>query len=195
MHEDAASGIHIQPGLRIAYQGEPGAFSEEAIQRLGPAIPISCSSFPELFSAIANGRADLILAPVENTIAGPVTQSCELLARTNLRRVTEVLLPIRLHLIGLPGAVLDNIRTVRSHPVALAQCRRYLSTHPNVIAEAASDTAGSVREMFELGDRSVAAIASERAAALYGGVILDRDIHDNPENFTKFLLLSAEQVR
>lgn len=192
MGDEAASAVEVERGLRIAYQGEPGAFSEEAIQQLGPAIPIPCSSFGDLFSAIADGRADRVVAPVENTIAGPIIQSCELLARTKLQCVTEIRLAIRLHLIGLPGASLADIRKVRSHPVALAQCERYFSEHANLGREAAADTAGSVREMFELGDRSVGAIASERAAALYGGVILARDIHDNPENFTKFLVLAAE---
>lgn len=151
-----------------------------------------CSSFTELFSAIADNRADRILAPVENTIAGPVTESCNLLARSGLFVIDEITLPIRLQLIGLRGSTLAAIRKVRSHPVALIQCRQYLSTRPSFSAEPAADTAGSVREIIELQDSSIAAIASDNAAVLYGAVILDRDIHDNPQNFTRFLLLSPE---
>ncbi len=179
---------------RIAYQGEPGAFSEEAVLTLGPVVPVPCASFTELFSAIAENRANRILAPVENTIAGPVTEACNLVAHSGLFVMQEVTLPIRLQLIGLPEATRPGIRRVRSHPVALAQCRRYLSRHPEIRAEAAADTAGSVREIFELQDVSVAAIASERAATIYGGIILDRDIHDNVKNCTRFLLLSSEPV-
>ncbi len=182
----------MDQGTRIAYQGEPGAFSEEAVLTLGAVVPVPCASFAELFSAIAEKRADRILAPVENTTAGPVTEACNLLAHSGLFIIQEVTLPIRLQLIGLPGATCAGIRRVRSHPVALAQCRRYLSRHPEIRAEPAADTAGSVREMFEMQDVSVAAIASERAAAIYGGIILDRDIHDNVKNCTRFLLLASE---
>jgi chorismate mutase-like protein len=192
MNPDATSSTRPSPAVRIAYQGEPGAFSEEAALTLGRVVPVPCTSFAELFSAIAENRADRILAPVENTIAGPVTESCDLLANSGLFVIEDLTLPIRLQLIGLPGAMLSGIRKVRSHPVALAQCRRYLSNHPGICSEIAADTAGSVREIFELHNLSVAAIASERAAALHGGIILDRDIHDNPKNFTRFLLLSSE---
>ncbi|MBV9302973.1 MAG: hypothetical protein JOY62_16090 [Acidobacteriaceae bacterium] len=179
--------------LRIAYQGEPGSFSEEAVLQLGLAIPVPCRSFAELFSAILDKRADRILAPIDNKIAGAVIECRDLLAQSDLLTIGEICLPIRLHLIGIPGSSSIHIRKVRSHPVALAQCRCYFEKHPNWIAEPATDTAGSVREILELGDRSVAAVASERAATLYGAIILDRDVHENPENFTRFLLLSAEQ--
>ncbi len=180
------------PPLRIAYQGEPGAFSEEAVLTLGSVVPVPCSSFTELFSAIADNRADRILTPVENSIAGPITESCNLVARAGFFLIDEITFPIRLQLIGLPGSTLAGIRKVRSHPVALAQCRQYLSSRPAISAEPAADTAGSVREIFESQDTSIAAIASENAAALYGALILDRDIHDHPKNFTRFLLLSPE---
>jgi prephenate dehydratase len=180
----------LDPTLRVAYQGEPGAFSEEAIARLGPMPAVPCRSFRELFSAISDRRADLILVPIENTIAGPILECQERLAHAALSTIREISLPIRLQLVGLPNAALENVRRVRSHPVALAQCSRYFSSHPNFTAEPATDTAGSVREILELADSSIAAIASERAALHYGALILDRDVHDNPENFTRFLLLA-----
>jgi prephenate dehydratase len=192
MNPEATSLTHLSLSVRIAYQGEPGAFSEEAALSLGKVVPVPCPSFAELFSAIAEKRADRILAPVENTISGPVTESCNLVANSGLFVIDDLTFPIRLQLIGLPGTTLAGIRKVRSHPVALAQCRRYLSNHPAICEETAADTAGSVREILELKDLSIAAIASERAATLHGGIILDRDIHDNPRNVTRFLLLSAE---
>jgi len=197
MQNDAAtvSATKLVSPFRVAYQGEPGAFSEQAVLELGSVIPVPCRSFADLFLAAIVGRADQILAPVENFIAGRVAECCDRIDRAELFVITEIGPAIRMQLIGLPGADRAKIRRVRSHPVALAQCGRYLADHPAIIPETAADTAGSVREIVELRDPSIAAIASERAAALYGGTILDRDIHDNPQNFTRFLLLSAEHRR
>lgn len=176
---------------RIAYQGEPGAFSEEAALLLAPSATLApCHYFPELFASTRESRADLILAPIENTLAGAVTDSYDLLLHSGLFITAEVILPIHHQLIVSPGTKLSSIRTVLSHGVALAQCRRFFALHPALQPKPAHDTAGSVREMIAGGDTSVAAIASERASGIYGGEILLRNIEDSPRNFTRFLLLS-----
>jgi prephenate dehydratase len=179
---------------RIAFQGEPGAFSEEAAQNLFPyaieAMP--CHSFENLFSAVDQGRADFALAPLENSLAGHVTRSYDLLYESHLWIRAEIVRPIQHCLIGCPGAKLEEIRTVESHPVALAQCERFFAESPAIKRVIAEDTAGSVRKIMECGDLNVAAIAGEYAARVYGGNILLRNVEDYPENFTRFVLLGNE---
>ena len=120
----------LHPSCRIAYQGEPGAFSEEAALLLAPsATLVPCHYFPELFASIRESRADLIVAPIENTIAGAVTDSYDLLLHSGLFITAEVILPIHHQLIVVPGTRLSSIRTVVSHPIALAQCRNFLARH------------------------------------------------------------------
>jgi prephenate dehydratase len=183
-------------GMRIAFQGDPGAFSEEAaVQLLGEAITtVPRPTFDAAFRAISDGLADALLAPVENTLAGPVVRVYDLLLESDLTITAETILPIEHHLIGCRGATLDGIRSVQSHPMALAQCERFFTTHPDLKRVPAEDTAGSVREALARGDKASAAIAGRRAAERYAGVILLSDIQDNPENFTRFVLLrpSAE---
>jgi prephenate dehydratase len=177
--------------LRVAFQGEPGAFSEEAaVQLLGEGITtVPRPTFDAAFRAISEGLADALLAPVENTLAGPVVRVYDLLLESALTITAETILPIEHHLIGCPGATLDAIRSVASHPMALAQCERFFATHPHLKRAPAEDTAGSVREALARGDKTSAAIAGRRAAEHYAGVILASDIQDNPENFTRFVLL------
>lgn len=177
--------------MRVAFQGEPGAFSEEAaVQLLGEAITtVPRPTFDAAFRAIADGLADALLAPVENTLAGPVVRVYDLLLESALTITAETILPIEHHLIGCPGATLDGIRSVASHPMALAQCERFFATHPHLKRVPAEDTAGSVREVLSRADESSSAIAGRRAAEHYAGVILASDIQDNPENFTRFFLL------
>jgi prephenate dehydratase len=177
---------------RIAFQGERGAFSEEAALRLlGDEISlVPRPTFVALFSAVAEGLADYVLAPIENTLAGSVVPSLDLLLESRLHAVAEVVLPIALHLIGAPGATIEGIASVESHPVALAQCERFLRAHPGIARRATLDTAGSVLEVVRSGDVSRAAVAGEHAARIHGGVILRRHIEDHPENYTRFLLLS-----
>jgi prephenate dehydratase len=181
--------------MRVAFQGEPGAFSEEAaVQLLGEAITtVPRPTFDAAFRAISEGLADALLAPVENTLAGPVVRVYDLLLESALTITAETILPIEHHLIGCPGATLDAIRSVASHPMALAQCERFFTTHPHLKRVPAEDTAGSVREALARGDKSSAAIAGRRAAEHYAGVILASDIQDNPENFTRFFLLIPAQ--
>jgi prephenate dehydratase len=177
--------------MRVAFQGEPGAFSEEAaFQLLGDAITtVPSPTFDSAFRTIDDGIADAILAPVENTLAGPIVRVYDLLLESDFTITAETILPIEHHLIGCRGASLAGLRSVASHPMALAQCERFFVAHPNLKRVPAEDTAGSVRDVVANGDRSCAAIAGRRAAEHYGGDILAAGIQDNPENFTRFVLL------
>jgi prephenate dehydratase len=181
----------VLQNARIAFQGEPGAFSEEAaIQLLGDGITtVPRPTFDALFAAIKDGAADALLVPVENTLAGSVVRVFDLLLESSLQIVAETILPIEHHLIGCPGANLADIRSVASHPMALAQCERLFTDHPLWKRIPAEDTAGSVREVAGRQDKSFAAIAGIRAANHYRAEILVRSIQDNAENFTRFVLL------
>jgi prephenate dehydratase len=180
--------------MRVAFQGEPGAFSEAAaIQLLGASIDtVPRATFDAAFRAIGEGVADALLAPVENSLAGSVVRVFDLLLESRLAIVAETILPIEMQLIGLPGASLGDIRSVASHPMALAQCERFFAAHPDWKRVPAEDTAGSVREVLSRGDKSAAAIAGRRAAEHYHATILAESIQDNAENFTRFVLLLPE---
>jgi prephenate dehydratase len=181
--------------VRVAFQGEYGAFSEAAaIQLLGTSIEtIPRPTFDSAFRAISESEADALLAPVENSLAGSVVRVYDLLLESNLNIVAETILPIEHHLIGCPGATLANLKSVASHPMALAQCERFFLSHPELKRVPAEDTAGSVRDVLASGDRSAAGIAGRQAATRYGGVILSESIQDNAENFTRFVLLIPVQ--
>lgn len=181
--------------MRVAFQGEPGAFSEAAaIQLLGNGITtVPRAAFDAAFRAIDEGAADALLAPVENSLAGSVVRVFDLLVESRLAIVAETILPIEMQLIAAPGASLADIRSVASHPMALAQCERFFAAHPQWKRVLAEDTAGSVREALSRGDKSCAAIAGRRAAEHYNGVILAESIQDNAENFTRFVLLVPEK--
>ena len=181
--------------MRVSFRGEPGAFSEDAaIQLLGESITtVPRATFEGMFRAISEGSADAILAPVENSLAGSVVRVFDLLLESRLAIVAETILPIEMQLIALLGASLDDIRSVASHPMALAQCERFFAAHPKWKRVPAEDTAGSVREAISAGDKSRAAIAGRRAAEHYHAVILAERIQDNAENFTRFVLLVPEK--
>ncbi|MHB8640286.1 MAG: prephenate dehydratase [Candidatus Acidiferrales bacterium] len=178
---------------RVAFQGERGAFSEEAVvSLLGENIEaVPRPSFDALFSAIKEGAADYALAPIENSLAGSVHQSYDLLLESRLQIVGEVIHPIEHYMICPPNATLDRLASVQSHPVALAQCEHLFRAHPQLQRVASFDTAGSVREVVAANDPSQAAIAGKRAAEIYGGKILLEHIEDHRENYTRFLLLAA----
>ena len=180
---------------RVAFQGEPGAFSEAAaVQLLGERITtVPRATFDAAFRAVPEGAGDAVLVPVENSLAGSVVRVYDLLLESDLGIVAETILPIEHHLIGCPGATLEGLRSVASHPMALAQCERFFSAHPELKRVPAEDTAGSVREALSRGDQSGAAIAGRRAAEHYHGVILAESIQDNAENFTRFVLLVPEK--
>ena len=181
--------------MRVAFQGEPGAFSEAAaIQLLGDSIaPVPRPTFEVAFAAISEGAAEAFLAPVENSLAGSVVRVFDLLLESRLAIVAETILPIEMQLIAAPGSSLADIRSVASHPMALAQCERFFAAHPQWKRVPAEDTAGSVREALSRGDKSCAAIAGRRAAQHYKGVILAENIQDNAENLTRFVLLVKEK--
>jgi prephenate dehydratase len=177
---------------RIAFQGERGAFSEEAaLKLLGADVTlVPCATFDATFAATRNQAADYVLAPMENSLAGSVHRSFDLLVESDLHIVGEVIISIVHNLIGMPGATLERIASVESHPVALAQCEQFFIEHPRLKRIPAEDTAGSVREVMRVGDLTRAAIASKGAAALYDAVILQEHLEDDRENYTRFFLLA-----
>jgi prephenate dehydratase len=184
--------MHVKPNARVAFQGERGAFSEEAaLKLLGENIElVPRPTFEAAFAAIEEGRADFLLAPIENSLAGSVHRSFDLLVDSTLSILAEEIIPIAHNLIGVPGAKFEDIAVVESHPVALAQCETFFSEHPRLKRIATEDTAGSVREVVRAGDKSRAAIAGRLAAIIYGGSILREHLEDNRENYTRFLLLA-----
>ena len=184
--------MKVEKNARVAFQGERGAFSEEAaVKLLGEEISlVPRPTFEAAFSAIDDAAADYILAPIENSLAGSVHRSFDLLVDSRLNILAEVIIPIAHNLIAAPGSSFDDLAIVESHPVALAQCEQFFAAHPRLKRLATEDTAGSVREVVRAGDRTRAAIAGRRAAEIYGGAILREHLEDNRENYTRFLLLS-----
>jgi prephenate dehydratase len=181
-------------GITIAIQGEPGSFSHEAALKLVPGASIAPFSLSaDVFSAVAGGTVDAAAIPIENSLAGSVSEHFDLLLNHDVRVERETLLRIRHNLIAISGASLGSIDRVFSHPVALAQCRKFLAEHPRMEAFAFYDTAGSVKQLVELRDRHAGAIASRAAAEYYGAQILAADIEDNPENFTRFFLIKKSR--
>ena len=176
--------------MNIAIQGEPGSFSHEAALKLVPyasIVPTSLSA--DVFAAVSDGSVDAAVIPIENSLAGSVLEHFDLLLSHDVQVERETLLRIRHNLIGMPGTTIDDIGRVFSHPVALAQCRRFLAEHPEMESFAYYDTAGSVKQLMELRDRHAGAVASTAAAHYYGAEILKADIEDNPENYTRFFLI------
>ena len=187
--------------ITIAIQGEPGSFSHEAATKFAlnagneaRIVPLSLSA--EVFAALDRGEVDAAAIPIENSLAGSVSEHFDLMLTHNVTVEREALLRIRHNLIAISGAEISQIDRVFSHPVALAQCRRFLAAHPHMEAFAFYDTAGSVKQLVELRDRHAGAIASEEAARYYGAEILAAGVEDNPENFTRFFYLrrAAEAV-
>jgi prephenate dehydratase len=181
----------------IAFQGEHGAYSEAAtVAHFGESVqPLPCQSFETVFDAVTDGTADRGLIPVENSLAGSIHRNYDLLLRYDLAIVGEVQIRIAHHLIALPGVKLANVRHVYSHPQALAQCERSLDELlPQAERVPTYDTAGSVKMLREEGNRDGAAIASRRAADYYRMSVLCDDLEDDPENYTRFLILSQEPV-
>ncbi|GAB4498671.1 MAG: prephenate dehydratase [Anaerolineales bacterium] len=180
--------------MKIAFQGEPGAYSEQAVfNYFGDVETVPCESFDVMFDSVVSGKSDLALAPIENSLAGSIHQNYDLLLRHNLHIVGEYFLRVRHCLIAMPGVKKEDIKKAISHPQALGQCAAYLRNH-GIKAEQAYDTAGSVKMLMESGAKDVAAIASRRAAELYGMQILEEGIEDNAENYTRFLAVGRESV-
>jgi len=177
---------------QIAYQGEPGANSDAACREKYPEMtPLPCPTFEDAFEAVTSGAAELAMIPVENNIAGRVADIHRLLPDSGLYITDEHFLGIHFHLAGVPGATIGDVRTVRSHIHALAQCRHVIREH-GWTPQVAEDTAGSAREVAERGDRTVASLCPPRAASLYGLEVLAKNVEDEHHNTTRFVVLSGE---
>ncbi|HEV3158138.1 MAG TPA: prephenate dehydratase domain-containing protein [Candidatus Baltobacteraceae bacterium] len=178
----------------VAFQGEPGAFSDDAAEKLLPeATTRGFETFDEASAAAAEGSVDFALLPVENSITGAIPRTYDLLwIHSNLRILDETIYRVEQNLIVLPGVSVDELHEVHSHPVALEQCRIFLRAHPHLRTKVVGDTAGAVHAMVERGDRTIAAIASRLAAQRYGAEVLFPAIQDSSENFTRFLLVSRQ---
>src|SRR5437868_14441976 len=159
--------------VKAAFQGERGAFSEDAArQLLGPTVDtLAYRSFDEMFDAVTAGVADCAVAPIENSLAGSVIKNYDLLEERELTIIGETNVRIVHNLIAPATVSLNEVRRVYSHPVALAQCEKFLRAHPRFSVEAAYDTAGSVKMIVENRRRDEAAIASDTAAEVYGAQI------------------------
>jgi len=197
MDESTATGAAGSGRLgprTVAFQGEAGAFSEEALFRyFGKHVdPLPQRDFPAVASAVTSGEAIFGILPVENTRVGSVQPAYDVLADGGLRIVGEVVLPIRHFLLGVPGAPTEGLRKVLSHPVALAQCTRFLSARSGLEAVAVYDTAGAAKEVAERGDPSVGAVAAEGAARRYGLGVLHADIQDRDDNQTRFYVVERD---
>src|ERR1700704_76344 len=168
----------------VAIQGEAGSFSHAAaLETHGDVIRlVPCVTFVDLFRAVQGGDATSGVVPIENTLAGSVHENYDLLSAHALHVVAETELRIRHCLIAAPRTTLPDVRRVASHPVALAQCRRFFTTHPDIVAVPAYDTAGSVRDLMLGRADAEAAIASRLAAELYGAAVLEEDLEDHAEN-------------
>lgn len=179
---------------QIAFQGEVGAFSEEAVQALYPeARPVPYASFEAAFAAVAEEAVEGAVIPIENSLFGSVHVNYDLLRAHDLQIVGELQLRIRHHLMALPGTTLEQVRRVHSHPQALGQCQDFLRERlAQAEAVPAYDTAGAAKMVAAMQVHDAAAIASERAAAEYGLAVLARGIESNHQNYTRFLALARE---
>ena len=178
---------------RVAIQGERGSFSEQAARQMVPA-PVEflcCRTFDEVFQRTTRGECGCCVIPIENSLAGSIHRNYDLLVRHGLRIRQETNLPVEHSLIVLAGGRFEDVKTVRSHPVALDQCERFFERYPHLVRETGYDTSGSVKEIVEEGLRDHAAIASRNAARFYGAKVLMERIEDSEENFTRFVLLSS----
>jgi len=180
----------------VAFQGEPGAFSDGAARSLVPGgTTAGFGTFDEAIGAVATGDTSYAVLPVENSISGPIPRIYDLLwIHAGLAIVDELVLPIEQTLIGTMKATIDGVHEVRSHPVALEQCRAFLATHPTWHSVIVPDTAGAVRTIVELGDPHVAAIGPAPAAERYGAKILAASIQDSNDNFTRFFLVRSREL-
>ncbi|MEC9052212.1 MAG: prephenate dehydratase [Actinomycetota bacterium] len=180
---------------RIAYQGEPGANSHIVCQEHYPELEaLPCASFEDVFSAVGSGEAELAMIPIDNSIAGRVADIHHFLPGSGLHIVAEHFLRIRFHLMAVPGASLESIRTVHSHVHALGQCRRIIREH-GLTPLISGDTAGAAREVAEAADPSQASISPPLAAQIYGLDVLATDVEDEDHNTTRFVVLSRDFVQ
>ncbi|WP_417675664.1 prephenate dehydratase [Pseudodonghicola sp.] len=177
---------------RIAFQGEPGAYSHEACRKARPDMEaLPCRTFEDAIEAVKSGQADLAMLPVENSTYGRVADIHTLLPQSGLKIIEEAFVRVHINLLGLPGTQLADITHAMSHTVLLGQCKEFLHAH-NIRRITGADTAGSARQVSEDGKRTTAALASELAGEIYGLDVLARHIEDQSNNTTRFLLMSPE---
>ena len=181
--------------MRIAYQGEPGAYSEAAALAYdAEGTPEPCRSFEDVFAAVSSGAAARGILPMENTIGGTIHRNYDLLVEHELPIVGEVQLKVDHCLLALPGVTLDEIKVVHSHPQALAQCERFLKGMANVEISAVYDTAGGAKLIREGGLHTAAAIASRRAAEVYALEVLQEGLQDFDSNITRFFVIARQAI-
>jgi prephenate dehydratase len=182
--------------MRIAYQGEPGAFSEAAARRIdADAQLVPYRSFEEVFDSVEQGPAGYGVLPIENSIGGSIHRNYDLLLEHQIPIVGEVELPVIHHLLALPGASLERLKRVYSHPQGLAQCERFLRTLKGVDVIATYDTAGSAKMVADAGSTEAAAIASARAGEVFGLISLAASIQDFDDNLTRFIVIGRRPIR
>ena len=179
--------------MKIGFQGAVGAYSETAAQRAWPGSEtVALDRFEDVFEAVASGRTSHGILPVENSIGGSIHRNYDLLLDRDLPIVAETELPVVHNLLALPGTTIKSVRRVFSHPQALAQCELYLQTLPEVEIVATYDTAGSARLIKDGNLTDTAAIASLRAAEVFGLAVLQEGIQDYEDNITRFLLIGRD---
>ena len=178
---------------KIAFQGEPGANSDTACRNMFAGMePLPCATFEDAFNAVENGKADLAMIPIENTLAGRVADIHHILPTSKLHIIGEYFLPIHFHLMVVKGGKLDDIKSVHSHVHALGQCRKIIRKHRwKAVVE--GDTAGAARVVSETSNKSMAALAPKLAAGLYGLDIIAENVEDSENNVTRFVVLSKEK--
>ncbi|MFZ3340791.1 MAG: prephenate dehydratase [Terriglobales bacterium] len=182
--------------MKVAIQGELGSFSHEAARAMLPlAKVVPCARSLEVFDRVSRGSVDGAVIPIENSLAGSVAEHFDLLLSRDVHIVREFRLRIVHNLIAPPGTTLKNVRRVFSHPVALDQCRDLFARNKKLEPVPFYDTAGSVKQVVAEGSTDAAAIASRRAAEVYGGKILKAGIEDDKRNFTRFFLVHRGKAR
>jgi len=185
--------------MRIAIQGELGSNSHMAALEMLCDVEeveiVPCTVSAEVFERVLAGEVDATVLPIENSLHGSVAEHYDLLLAHPVRITRESLLRIRFNLIAMPGVQVGDLRQVLSHPVALAQCRKFLAEHRGLEAVPFYDTAGSVKHLMTAGLRDVAGIAPELAATEYGGEILLRGLEDHTQNFTRFHLIELVEAK
>jgi prephenate dehydratase len=179
--------------VRVAFQGKPGAFSHKAVKLFAEDVralhslsTVSCGSFGEVFKAIAANQADFGVVPLENSSVGSIVANYDLLFEAPVKLVSEVYVPVHHNLLGLPGATVEDIKEIYSHPVALDQCKKFLASLPEVKAVTFWDTAASAFHVKEKGDKSLASISSDLAAKETGLAVLLEHVEDHSGNRTRF---------
>ncbi len=182
------------PTRSIAFQGELGAYSHQACREVYPEMtPLPCPTFEEAILAVKSGEARLAMLPVENSLYGRVADIHHMLPESGLYIIGEHFVPIRLQLLGVPGATLDGVKEAQSHTVALGQCRKFLKARA-IRPVTGGDTAGSAHQVADAANPARAAIASRLAGEIYGLEVLAEDIEDASHNTTRFLVMSRQRI-